>query len=81
MTRLVEFVLLLTPLFAYLLWRNLVSRGIPNPSRHTLLALAAALSVLGGSLVALSFSERHSGATRYIPAHLEHGQVIPGHDA
>ncbi len=81
MIRLVELALLLTPLAAYLLWRTLTRKGIPNPSRHTLIVLAAAVTLLGGSLVLLSVSERHSGATRYIPAHLDHGRVIPGHDA
>ena len=81
MTRLVELALLLTPLAAYLLWRTLVSRGVPNPSRHTLIVLAAAVTLLGGSLVVLSFSERHAGTSHYVPAHLENGRVIPGHDA
>ncbi len=81
MTRVLEVALLLAPLAAYLLWRGLVARGAANPSRNTLLVLVAALLLLGGGLVWMSLSERHSGSTRYVPAQMENGRIIPGHGA
>ena len=79
MTRVIEAALLLTPLAAYLLWRYLVHRGIPNPSRQTLIILAAAVSVLGTGLIWTSLVERHPEGTHYVPAQFENGRVIPGH--
>jgi hypothetical protein len=79
MTRIIEWTLLLSPLVAYVLWRYLVHRGIPNPSRQTLIILAAAIFVLGTGLVWTSLTEREPEGTHYVPAHLENGRVIPGH--
>jgi hypothetical protein len=79
MSRLIEAALLLTPLAAYLLWRFLVGRGIPNPSRQTLLVLCITVLLLGASLVWTSLSDRHPEGSRYIPAQLENGRVVPGH--
>lgn len=81
MTRLIEILLLLTPLAAYLLWRQLVRRGIPNPSRHTLIALAAALVLFGATMVFMGLHEREPAGSRYVPAQLENGRIVPGHAA
>lgn len=81
MTRVLEAALLLAPLLAYLLWRILVARGAANPSRNTMILLAAVLLVLGSGLIWMSSSERHAGSTRYVPAQLENGRIVPGHGA
>lgn len=81
MTRVIEAALLLSPFVAYLLWRYLVHRGIPNPSRQTLLILAAAVVLLGAGLVWTGLTERAPEGSRYVPARLENGRVIPGHGA
>lgn len=79
MTRLIEAALFLTPILAYLLWRYFVHRGIPNPSRRTLMILSAAIFVLGAGLVWSSLRERDPAGTRYVPAQFENGRIIPGH--
>ncbi len=79
MTRVIEAALLLTPLIAYVLWRYLVHRGIPNPSRRTLIVLSAVITALGAGLVWTSLTERDPAGTRYVPAHVENGRIIPGH--
>ena len=79
MTRLIEAALLLSPLAAYITWRYLVRRGVPNPSRQTLIALAVMVAVLGAGLVWTSLTERAPEGTRYVPARLENGRVVPGH--
>ncbi len=81
MIRLVEGALFLVPLGAYLLWRVTVRRGLPGPSRQTLIVILAGLVVLGAGLVWTSFRERHSGSSHYIPAQLQDGRIIPGHGA
>ena len=79
MTRVIEAALLLSPLISYALWRYLVYRGLPNPSRQTLIIFAAGVFVLGAGLIWTSLSERHAEGTHYVPAQFENGRVIPGH--
>lgn len=81
MIRLLESALFLAPLAAYLLWHTTFRRGLPGPSRRSLVAILAGLILLGAGLVWTSLSERHGGGTRYVPAQMQDGRIIPGHGA
>lgn len=79
--RLIELVLLLAPVAAFVLWRVLAARNARSPSVQTLAALVVVLALLGGGLVWFSLSERSAGDTRYVPARLDGTRIVPGHGA
>jgi len=76
-------VLFLLPFAVYALWLLVKRRSISNVSDWTLqtigyLALAGAALVI---IVLVIFVQRETdrpGGT-YVPAHLEHGTIVPGH--
>ena len=79
--RAAELALFFAPLAAYLLWRMTVRRGLPGPSPRALAAILAGLLALGAGLVWSSLRERHPASSRYVPAELRNGRVVPGHGA
>ena len=81
MIRLAELSLFLAPLAAYLLWRITMQRGMPGPSRLTLILILAGLLLFGAGLAYLSVRERDPAGTHYVPAEVRDGRVIPGHGA
>lgn len=81
MIRLAELALFLAPLAAYLLWRLAVQRGLPGPSGPTLIMILAGLILLGAGLAWTSLRERHPASSRYVPAQLRDGRIVPGHGA
>ena len=81
MIRLAELALFLAPLAAYLLWRITVRRGMPGPSRQTLFIILAGLLIFGAGLAYFGVHERDPAGTRYVPAELRDGRIVPGHGA
>ena len=79
MIRAVELALFLSPVVLYVLWRRAASNGHLLPSRAALLTLFAGVAVLGMVLAWTGLHERHAEGSRYVPAHLQDGQVVPGH--
>ncbi len=80
MIRAVELSLFLLPFAIYFGWRRYVATG-RVPTRNALLILLAGLVVLGGGLALAGLQERHKEGTRYIPAQLQDGRIVPGHGA
>lgn len=76
--RIVEVVLFLLPLAAFLLWRAAVRRGLDGPSPRNLLGIVVVLLLVGAGLAALAVRDRLPPG-RYVPAALEHGRIVPGH--
>ena len=81
MIRLGELALFLAPLAAYALWRITVRRGMPGPPPGMLVAILAMLLLFGAGLAYFSLHERDPAGTRYIPAELKDGRIVPGHGA
>lgn len=79
--RLAELALFLAPLAAYILWRVTVRRGLPGPSRRTLVVILAGLLLFGAGLAWTAIRERHPANSHYVPAELRNGRIIPGHGA
>ncbi len=74
-----EWVLLLAPLVLFLTWQRAALRGEPGPSRQSLLAISALLLLFGAGLAWFGVHDRLPGGSRYVPAHLDHGAIVPGH--
>jgi Family of unknown function (DUF6111) len=81
MIRLAELALFFAPLAAYLLWRLTVRRGLPGPTRQTLVVILAGLLLLGAGLAWTGIRERHPAGSHYVPAQLRDGRIVPGHGA
>lgn len=81
MIRASEIALFLAPLAAYLLWRNTVRRGLPGPTPGMLAVILAGLLLFGAGLAYFGVSERDPAGTRYVPAELRNGRIVPGHGA
>jgi len=79
MIRLAELSLFFAPLAAYILWRITIRRGLPGPSRQTLIMILAGLLVFGAGLAYFGVHERAPAGTHYVPAELRDGRIIPGH--
>ena len=79
MIRLAELTLFLAPVAAYALWRVALQRGLPGPSPQTLALILAGLLLFGAGLAWLSLAERAPAGSRYVPAELRNGQIVPGH--
>ncbi len=79
MIRAVELSLFLTPVVVYFLWRRFATSGQLAPPRNALLALVAALALAGAGLAWSGLHERHAAGSRYVPATLQDGQIVPGH--
>ncbi len=77
--RFVELLLFLAPLAAYALWRAAARRGEPGPPPAVLSGILAGLLLTGAGLAWFAMTERDSPASRYVPAVLRNGQVVPGH--
>ena len=78
--RFAELAVLLAPIAAFLLWRWAIARALDGPSPRQLLLLCASLVLIAAWLIYTGEHERLPPG-RYVPAHVENGQVIPGHTA
>ncbi len=78
MLRLTELALLLVPFAAFAFWR-LAGGGVP--SAGLLGGAAAAMLLLAAALIWFANHETLGPGQRYVPAHVENGQVLPGHAA
>ena len=81
MIRAAEVALFLSPIVFYVVWRRAASTGRMLPNRTVLITLFAGLAVLGAVLAWTGLHERHGESSRYVPAQLRDGQVVPGHGA
>ena len=77
--RLAELGLLLAPLAAYLLWHFATRHGEAGPSRQALALILVVLLLFGAGLVWFGVHERAPPGTRYVPAELRDGRIVPGH--
>jgi len=77
MLRLVEIALFLSPFVVFAAWRFMAMEG--GPSLRLLVASAGLVIALIGALAWLSQREALPPDTIYEPAHMENGQLIPGH--
>jgi hypothetical protein len=75
--RLTELLLFLTPFVAFAVWRLTAASG--GPSRVVLVAAAGVIVLLAAMLVWFSREQSLPPGTRYVPAQLEGGRVVPGH--
>lgn len=79
MLRLLELLVFLAPLAAYVLWRVTLARGEGPPPR-VLLGILAGLLLFGAGLVWFGLrGERLDPGERYVPAELRDGRIVPGH--
>lgn len=79
MLRLLEVLVFLAPLAAYVLWRVTLARGEGPPPR-VLLGILAGLLLFGAVLVWFGLrGERLAPGERYVPAELRDGRIVPGH--
>ncbi len=76
--RFAELAVFLMPLALYVVWHRTASRGAA-PSRPTMVAIAAGLLAFGAGLAWFGVHERLPAGAQYVPARLDHGQVVPGH--
>ena len=79
MIRGIELSIFLTPLMAYILWRRFAASGRLAPPRYALLAMLAALVIAGAGLAWTGLEERHAEGSRYVPASMQDGRIVPGH--
>ena len=79
MIRAAELALFLAPLAAYVLWRVTVARGQAGPSPRVLSAILVGLLIFGGGLAWFGVHERLPAGSRYVPAELRNGEIVPGH--
>lgn len=79
MIRAAELALFFAPLGAYVLWRVTVARGQVGPSPRVFSIILLALLVFGGGLAWFGVHERLPAGSRYIPAMLRDGRIVPGH--
>jgi hypothetical protein len=77
--RAVELSIFLTPVLVYFLWRRFAESGRLAPPRYALIALLAALVLAGAGLAWTGLKERHAEGSRYVPASMQDGRVVPGH--
>jgi hypothetical protein len=77
MLRLAEIGLFLSPFLIFLLWRFLGPRVRPA----MLWGAMAAVLCLAATAVTYGLKQRMDPTERYIPAHLDGGQIIEGHGA
>jgi hypothetical protein len=75
--RLAELALLLTPFLAYAAWRLLAANR--GPSAAVVAAAVVSLLVLAGGLVWFGVDQAMGPGQAYVPAHWEHGHIVPGH--
>ena len=77
MLRFAEIGLFLAPFALFLLWRFLSPRVRP-----AMLWIGTVLVVaLGGIAIGYGLKERMDPHARYIPAHMQDGQIVPGASA
>ena len=76
--RFAELAVLFAPLAAFLLWRFAVARGLDGPPPRQLAVLCAGLLIMAAWLIYTSEHDRLPPG-RYVPAHVENGQIVPGH--
>jgi hypothetical protein len=79
MLRLVELILLFSPLLAFILWRLLAPLGGPSP--RVLIAAALALAVVAGTMAWFRHEEAIPTGTDYVPPTLQDGRIVPAHGA
>ena len=77
--RFVELALFLAPLAAYGVWRVSAADGQPGPSRAALIGMLLGLMALGAALAWFAGDSRDPPGSRYVPAELRDGRVVPGH--
>ena len=75
MLRFAEIGFFLLPFVLYLAWRLLGTRATPG----LLWATAALLAVLLATVLWYGMQNSLPAGTRYVPAHLQGGQIVPGH--
>ena len=78
MLRAAEFSAFLAPLLAFVMWRIAVARGLDGPPPRQLIALFAALLLLGVALAWYAVDDALPPG-QYVPARLQGGTLIPGH--
>ena len=79
MIRAIELLLFAAPLGVYAMWRMGWFRNV-RPTRQTLIVGLAGLLALGAALAWAGLRERHPESSRYVPAEMRDGQIVPGHD-
>ncbi len=77
-----EFALFLTPFVLYAAFLFATRAGVLHPTAWTMqrvagLFIASLVLVIGSFLVLANFSGAPPNAN-YVPAHIEHGQFVPG---
>lgn len=77
--RFVELALFLAPLAAYGAWRASAGAGQPGPSRAALAGMLLGLLLLGGALAWFAGDSRDPPGSRYVPAAMQDGRLVPGH--
>ena len=75
MIRLVELLLLLAPLAAFIAWRILAPGKVP--SFAMIVSMGAVLAMLAGELVWLRFRDASPSDAIYVPSHIENGKIVP----
>jgi 4-amino-4-deoxy-L-arabinose transferase-like glycosyltransferase len=76
MLRLLEIALFLAPFVAFWLIRRAAGRN--GPSRTVLAAAVLGLLLLVAGLMTVGLENAAPPGGRYVPAHLERGQIVPG---
>lgn len=79
MIRAFELSVFLTPVLVYFLWRRFAASGQLAPPRSALIALVVALVLSGAGLAWTGLRDRHAEGSRYVPASMQDGRVVPGH--
>ena len=77
MLRAADGALLLAPLAILALYLMTARRG--GPSRRAVAVLLAGVVLCGAGLAWYALDERLPPGSRYVPAQLRDGQVVPGH--
>jgi hypothetical protein len=73
--RFAEIALLVLPFVVFVAWRVLAPSA--GPPRVLVIAVTATVLAMAGLLLALWYEEAEPPGTRYLPAHLENGRVVP----
>ena len=73
--RFAEIALLALPFMVFVAWRVLAPSA--GPPRVLVIAVTATVLAMAGLLLALWYEEAEPPGTRYLPAHLENGRVMP----
>lgn len=75
--RFAEIALLALPFVVFVAWRLLAPTA--GPPRVLVVAVTATVVVMAGVLLALWYEDASPPGTRYVPARLENGRIVPSH--